>query len=56
MTVFDLVGLALAGTMIVLLAGRVIHNLRELGRREPGASRRVKARGRRRPSVDSPAA
>jgi archaetidylinositol phosphate synthase len=55
MTVFDVVGLGLAGTMIVLLVGRVISNLRELGRREPGASRRVKARGRRRRSVDSTA-
>jgi archaetidylinositol phosphate synthase len=55
MTVFDLVGLGLAGTMIVLLVGRVARNLRTLGRREPGAKRQFRAR-RRRPSVDSPAA
>jgi archaetidylinositol phosphate synthase len=55
MTVFDLVGLGLTATMIVLLFGRVVRNLRELGRLEPGASRRIKAR-RRRPRVDSPAA
>jgi archaetidylinositol phosphate synthase len=55
MTVFDLVGLFLAGTMIVLLLGRVVRNLRELGRLEPGASRDLRGR-RRRPRVDSPAA
>ena len=53
MTVFDLVGLALAGTMIVLLVGRVIRNLRELGRREPAASRRGRAGGARRARVKS---
>jgi len=55
MTVFDLVGLALAGTMIVLLMGRVARNLRELSRREPGARRRFRTR-RRRTSADSSAA
>lgn len=53
MTVFDLVGLAMAGTMIVLLVGRVIRNLRELGRREPAASRRGKAGTARRARVKS---
>jgi archaetidylinositol phosphate synthase len=53
MTVFDLVGLALAGTMIALLAGRVVRNLRELGRREPAASRRGKRRGARRARAKS---
>jgi phosphatidylglycerophosphate synthase len=56
MTVFDLVGLALAGTMIVLLFGRVARNLRELARREPGASRRRKQARSRRPRLQSPAA
>jgi phosphatidylglycerophosphate synthase len=56
MTVFDLVGLALAGTMIALLVGRVIRNLRELARREPGASRRRKPARPRRPRLQSPAA
>ncbi len=40
MTVFDVVGLAIAATMAVLLAGRASRNLRELARREPAASRR----------------
>ncbi len=40
LTVFDLVGLAIAATMIVLLVGRSFRNLRELARREPAASRR----------------
>jgi archaetidylinositol phosphate synthase len=44
MTVFDLVGLGLAATMIVLLAGRVVRNLRDLARREPAASRGLKHR------------
>jgi hypothetical protein len=44
MTVFDLVGLGLAGTMIVLLAGRVVRNLRDLAKEEPAASRRAKPR------------
>src|SRR3954470_10118319 len=44
MTVFDLVGLGLAGTMIVLLAGRVARNLRDLGRQEPAAKRVFKRR------------
>jgi archaetidylinositol phosphate synthase len=47
MTVFDLVGLGLAATMIVLLVGRVAKNLRDLGRREP-AARRVFQRRRSR--------
>jgi hypothetical protein len=40
MTVFDLIGLAIAGTMLALLFGRVVRNLAELARREPAASRR----------------
>jgi phosphatidylglycerophosphate synthase len=39
-TVFDLIGLGISGTMIVLLLGRAFGNLRELAKREPGASRR----------------
>jgi len=53
LTVFDLVGLGLAGAMIALLLGRVARNLRELARREPGASRRRKPA---RPRLQSPAA
>jgi hypothetical protein len=56
MAVFDLVGLGVAGTMIAPLIGRVIRNLGDLGGREPGASRRIKPRNRRRSSIDSPAA
>jgi archaetidylinositol phosphate synthase len=51
MTVFDLVGLGLAATMIVLLAGRVVRNLRDLAGREPAASRGLK---RRRPRSTRP--
>ena len=40
LTVFDVVGLAIAGVMIVLLAGRSVVNLRELARKEPAAPRR----------------
>ena len=40
LTVFDLIGLAIAGTMIVLLLGRAGRNLRELSRKEPAAPRR----------------
>jgi len=40
LTVFDLIGLAIAGTMIVLLVGRAGRNLRELARKEPSAPRR----------------
>ncbi len=40
MTVFDVIGLAAAGTMIAMLCGRVARNLRELSRREPAVSRR----------------
>jgi archaetidylinositol phosphate synthase len=40
LTVFDLIGLAIAGTMIVLLLGRAGRNLRELARKEPAARRR----------------
>jgi phosphatidylglycerophosphate synthase len=40
LTVLDLIGLAIAGTMIVLLVGRVLSNLRELAREEPPAPRR----------------
>ena len=39
-TVFDLIGLGISGTMIALLLGRAFGNLRELAKREPGASRR----------------
>ncbi len=38
-TVFDLVGLAIAGAMLAMLLGRAGRNLRELARREPAASR-----------------
>jgi len=44
MTVFDLVGLGLAATMIVLLVGRVARNLRDLGRQEPAANRSFRRR------------
>jgi len=40
LTVFDVIGLAIAGTMIALLLGRAGRNLRELARREPAAPRR----------------
>lgn len=48
MTVFDLVGLGLAATMIALLVGRVARNLRDLGRQEPAARRVFKRRRSRR--------
>jgi phosphatidylglycerophosphate synthase len=40
LTVFDVIGLTIAGTMIVLLLGRAARNLRELSRKEPPAARR----------------
>jgi archaetidylinositol phosphate synthase len=40
LTVFDVIGLAIAGTMIVLLLGRAGRNLRELAGKEPAAPRR----------------
>jgi phosphatidylglycerophosphate synthase len=40
LTVFDLIGLAIATTMIVLLVGRAGRNLHELARKEPSAPRR----------------
>ena len=40
LTVFDLIGLAIAGGMIVLLLGRAVRNLRELAKTEPAAPRR----------------
>jgi archaetidylinositol phosphate synthase len=40
LTVFDLIGLAIAATMIVLLLGRAGRNLSELARKEPSAPRR----------------
>jgi archaetidylinositol phosphate synthase len=40
LTVFDVIGLAIAGTMIALLLGRAVRNLRELARKEPAARRR----------------
>ncbi len=43
LTVFDVVGLAIAATMIVLLLGRSFRNLRELAEREPAAPRRPPA-------------
>ena len=40
MTVFDAIGLAIAGVMLVLLTGRAFQNLRELAKDEPAAPRR----------------
>jgi phosphatidylglycerophosphate synthase len=40
MTAFDVVGLAVAAVMIVLLVGRAVSNLRHLSREEPAAARR----------------
>jgi len=40
LTVFDIIGLAIATTMITLLVGRAARNLRDLARQEPPASRR----------------
>ena len=40
LTVFDAIGLGIAGVMIVLLAGRAAKNLRALEREEPAAPRR----------------
>jgi archaetidylinositol phosphate synthase len=40
LTVFDAIGLGIAGVMIVLLAGRAAHNLRLLAKQEPAAPRR----------------
>jgi archaetidylinositol phosphate synthase len=40
LTALDLIGLAIAAVMLVLLVGRAARNLRELSKREPGASRR----------------
>jgi phosphatidylglycerophosphate synthase len=40
LTVFDLIGLGIAGTMITLLVGRAGRNLRELAKKEPSAPRR----------------
>ncbi len=40
LTVLDVIGLAIAGGMIVLLCGRALGNLRELARTEPAAPRR----------------
>ena len=39
LTVFDVIGLAIAAAMIVLLIGRAARNLRELARKEPPAPR-----------------
>jgi archaetidylinositol phosphate synthase len=39
LTVFDVIGLGIAATMIVLLCGRAGRNLRELARKEPPAPR-----------------
>src|SRR3954462_5584816 len=38
LTVFDVVGLAVAGVMCVLMVGRAITNLRRLGQEEPAAA------------------
>jgi phosphatidylglycerophosphate synthase len=40
MTVFDAIGLGIAGVVLVLLTARVFGNLRELAKREPAARRR----------------
>jgi phosphatidylglycerophosphate synthase len=40
MTVFDVIGLAIAGVMIALLLVRAFGNLRELAKQEPAAPRR----------------
>jgi phosphatidylglycerophosphate synthase len=40
LTVFDLIGLAIAGGMILLLVGRGARNLRALAREEPAAPRK----------------
>ena len=40
MTVFDAIGLAIAGVMLVLLTGRAFQNLRGLAKDEPAAPRR----------------
>ena len=40
LTVLDVIGLTIAGGMIVLLVGRAIQNLRELAKGEPAAPRR----------------
>lgn len=40
LTLFDVIGLAIAATMITLLVGRALQNLRRLARKEPPASRR----------------
>ena len=40
-TVFDVIGLGIAGGMIAMLAGRAARNLRELAKAEPAASRRA---------------
>jgi archaetidylinositol phosphate synthase len=42
LTVLDVIGLGIAGVMIVLLVGRATRNLRELSGREPAAPRREK--------------
>lgn len=39
-TVLDLIGLGIAGVMIVLVLGRAIRNLRDLSKEEPAARRR----------------
>jgi archaetidylinositol phosphate synthase len=40
LTVFDVIGLGIAGVMVVLLAGRAAHNLLLLAKQEPAAPRR----------------
>jgi phosphatidylglycerophosphate synthase len=40
LTVFDVIGLGIAGAMIAMLAGRAARNLRELAESEPAAPRR----------------
>lgn len=40
LTVLDVIGLAIAGGMIVMLVGRAVQNLRTLAQDEPAARRR----------------
>jgi archaetidylinositol phosphate synthase len=47
LTVFDVIGLGIAGAMITMLVGRVRRNLRELAAHEPAAAR-ARKRPRRR--------
>ncbi|HEX2468839.1 MAG TPA: CDP-alcohol phosphatidyltransferase family protein [Solirubrobacterales bacterium] len=44
LTVFDVIGLAIAAVMLTLLVGRAARNLRELAQREPRAARTLRAK------------